>query len=171
MSKQTMQQITYKQENLGIGQALHMDFGFVQGLDWSRKTNDGKLVTSIDKFRSYLLVIDKKSRYIWIFLTKTKHPPIEEVRGLLSKWKNKYLNASVTTDRGKELGTSKQFQQVLRDCNYSLKMTGADSSAQNGLAEKPNRDLAQTMRALLYSAGLGSQYWSYALRHAVYLKN
>ena len=39
------------------------------------------------------------------------------------------------------------------------------------MAEKPNRDLAQTMRCLLYSAGLGSQFWSYALRHAVYLKN
>jgi hypothetical protein len=27
------------------------------------------------------------------------------------------------------------------------------------------------MRSLLYSSDLGSQYWSYALRHVVYLKN
>ncbi len=29
------------------------------------------------------------------------------------------------------------------------------------MAEKPNRDLAQTMRCLLHSTGLGSQFWSY----------
>ena len=69
------------------------------------------------------------------------------------------------------MGLSKQFQEVVKDNNYTLKLTGTDSSAQNGLAEKPNQDLAQTMRALLYSSGLGSQYWSYALRHVVYLKN
>lgn len=39
------------------------------------------------------------------------------------------------------------------------------------LAEKPNQDLARIMRCLLYSSGLGSEFWSYALRHAVYLKN
>jgi hypothetical protein len=55
--------------------------------------------------------------------------------------------------------------------NYVLKTTGAHSSAQNGLAEKPNQDLARMMRSMLYGAGLGSQYWAYAIRHAVYLKN
>ena len=52
-----------------------------------------------------------------------------------------------------------------------MRTTGADSSAQNGLAEKPNQDLARIVRCLLYSSGLGSEFWSYAIRHAVYLKN
>jgi dUTP pyrophosphatase len=55
--------------------------------------------------------------------------------------------------------------------NYTLKTTGAHNSVQNGLAKKPNQDLARMMRAMLYGAGLGSEYWPYALRHAVYLKN
>ena len=157
---------TYK-----IGQHFHMDFGFVRGSDYEKVTNDGKLVTSLDNYRSYLLVIDKASRYIWVFLTKTKHPPIQQVKGLLDKFKNRYPNASVTTDQGKELGKSKAFQQMIAECNYILKTTGSDSSAQNGLAEKPNQDLARMMRCMLYGAGLDSRYWSYALRHAVYLKN
>ena len=55
--------------------------------------------------------------------------------------------------------------------NYVLQSTGSYASAQNGMAEKPNQDLAQIIRCLIYGAGLGSQFWSYALRHAVYLKN
>ena len=43
-----------------------MDFGFVRGSDWAKKDNDNKLVTSVDGYCSYLLVIDKASRFIWI---------------------------------------------------------------------------------------------------------
>ena len=74
-----------------------MDFGFVCSSDWSAKDNDGKLVMSVDKYQSYLLVIDRASRYIWIYLTITKHPPIEQVDGLLSKFKDLYPNATVST--------------------------------------------------------------------------
>ena len=70
-----------------VGQHLHMDFGFVRGSDWKKKDNDGKLVTSIDNYRSYLLIIDRASRYIWIFLTKTKHPPISQVQHFLQRFK------------------------------------------------------------------------------------
>ena len=158
-------------DQYSVGQHLHMDFGFVRGSDWSKKDNDGKLVTSVDYYRSYLLIIDRASRYIWIYLRRTKEPPINLAEGLLTLWKNKYKDASITTDQGTELGRSKEFQKMCKRMGYALKTTGSDSSAQNGLAEKPNQDLAKIMRCLLYSAGLGSEYWSYALRHAVYLKN
>ena len=60
-----------------------MDFGFVRGSDWSKELNDGKLVTSVDNYRSYLIVIDRASRYAWIFLTKLKTPPVKQVDKLL----------------------------------------------------------------------------------------
>ena len=160
-----------EKQNLKPGQRLHMDFGFVRGSDWKKTDNDGKLVTSIDNYRSYLLIIDKATRYSYVFLTKTKTPPLQEVRGILTKYKGLYRDCSVTTDNGGELAKSVAFRRVIRDAGYTLKTTGAFSSAQNGLVEKPNQDLARIMRALLYSSNLGSQYWSYALRHAVYLKN
>ena len=40
-----------------------MDFGFVRGSDWSSKSADDKLITSIDGFRSYLIVVDRATRY------------------------------------------------------------------------------------------------------------
>ena len=70
-----------KNQNLKPEQQLHMYFGFVRGSDWKNTDNDGKLVTSIDNYRSYLLIIDKATRYSYVFLTKTKTPPLQEVRG------------------------------------------------------------------------------------------
>lgn len=49
-----------------------MCYGFVRDPDWSKTTNDGKLVTNVDHYRSYLLVIDRASRYIWILFNENK---------------------------------------------------------------------------------------------------
>lgn len=157
-------------DNVNPGQHLHMDYGFVCGSDWSAKTNDGKLVTSIDKYRAHLLVIDKSTRYIWIYLTRNKTPPLTQVSGLLERfWK--YTFATIMTDQGGELSNSNNFKLLCDKHRYILQPTGAYASRQNNIAEKPNQDLAQIMRCLLYSSGLDSCFWSYALRHAVYLKN
>ena len=118
--------------------------------------NDGKLVTSVDKYRSYLLVINKASRYSWIFLTRTKQLLVKQVNGLLQKWKGRFTHCTVTTDQDKELGASVAFKQMLMKNGYVLKTTVTYSSAQNRKAEKPNQDLARIIRCLLYSAGLGS---------------
>ena len=157
-------------DHTSIGQHLHMDYGFVRGSDWSAKDNDGKLVTSVDKYRAYLLVIDKTSRYIWIYLTRTKSPPLDHVKDLLQRFK-KFNFSTIMTDQGGELARSNDFKLLCQNTNYVLQPTGAYASKQNGLAKKPNKDLAQMMRCMLYSAGLDSRFWSYALRHAVYLKN
>ena len=54
---------------------------------------------------------------------------------------------------------------------FILELTGSDASAQNGVAESPNKYLGNMMRCLLHSAGLGPEYWLYALLHAVFIKN
>ena len=54
---------------------------------------------------------------------------------------------------------------------FTLEVTGSNNSKQNGIAERPHRTLAQMVRCLLHSAGLGPEDWSYALLHAVHIKN
>ena len=103
-----------------------MDFVFVRGLAWTKCVDDKKLVTSVDHYRLYLLVIDHASRYNWIFLRRTKEPPIKLVEGLIKVWKNKYPDASITTGQGTELGRSKAFQIMCKNMGYSLKTTGID---------------------------------------------
>ena len=55
--------------------------------------------------------------------------------------------------------------------DFTVELTGVDSSAQNGITESPNKSLANMMRCLLHSANLGPKYWSYTLIHATDIKN
>ena len=154
-----------------IGQRFHMDFGFVRGTGYRVKSEGNPTVTSIDGFNSYLIIVDRVSRHIWIFLTTSKSPPIEIARSVLRKFKCSNPHRSVRTDQGKELGKSSAFQQMVHEERFALELTGADASAQNAIAESPNRYLGNMMRCLLHTADLGPEYWSFALLHAVYIKN
>ena len=152
------------------GQKFHMDFGFVRGADYNYKTKDGKTITSIDGKNAYLIIIDRSSRYIWVFITSDKTPPIKEARMILNKFKSTNKGRSVRVDQGGELN-SMAFKEMVADEGFALELTGSDSSAQNGMAENPNRTYGQVMRCLLHASDLGPEYWSYALTHAVYIKN
>jgi hypothetical protein len=65
------------------GARFYMDFGFIRAssVDYSRPniTSD-RVVDSYDGYSSYLLIVDDKSAMSWIFLTKSKQPPMEHVR-------------------------------------------------------------------------------------------
>jgi hypothetical protein len=60
---------------------------------------------------------------------------------------------------------------MLKDYDYVVESTGADSPSQNGGAEIYNNTLAVKVKMLLYGAGLSAKFWSAALLHAVYLHN
>jgi hypothetical protein len=60
---------------------------------------------------------------------------------------------------------------MLKEFQYVVEPTGADSPSQNGQVERYNGTLATTVRALLYGADLPAIYWSAAAIHAVYLMN
>ena len=160
-------------EKLHPGQHLHMDFGFLRGSAFSAKNKDGQLITSIDGFRSYLIVVDRATRYKWIFLTTTRHPPLKEIKTILTKYQTitDKLHCTIRTDQGGELGKSTAFRELVKEHNYTYEPTGSNSSKQNGMAEKPNQDLKRITKCLLHAAGLDSSYWSYALNHATYLAN
>ena len=46
------------------GQHLHMDFGFVHGSNYTIKQETGPTITSKDGYDSYLLIIDRATRYM-----------------------------------------------------------------------------------------------------------
>lgn len=65
------------------GERFHMDLGFVRGTKFSYKDEDGNLVTSMDGYNSYLLIIDRATRYTWVFLAKSKAPQIDTIKSFL----------------------------------------------------------------------------------------
>jgi hypothetical protein len=78
---------------------------------------------------------------------------------------------TIRTEEGGKLWGSHLFQQAVRNAGYLIEPTASDASFQNGIAERPNRTFGNMMRSLLHGAGLGPEYWSWALLYSVYLKN
>jgi len=163
---------TPQDDSLLPGQTFQADMGFVRGTKYQQKGEDGQIITSMDGFNSYLLVIDRATRYTWIFLSRTKAPPVNLLKGFLTTHGTRHsVLKRIRTDKGGELWGSHEFQRTMKELNYILEPTAPDASFQNGVAERPNRSLADIMRSLLQGAQLGPEYWSWALLHAVYLKN
>ena len=128
------------------GQCFYVDFGFMRAstTDYSRPTpTTDRVVTSIDGFNSYLLVVDKFSRYMWIFLCKSKEPPIDEMSAFLSTF-GLQEGGVIRCDQGGELAGSEEFiTSMLKHHNYKVEPTGADSPSQNGGVERFNQTIGE----------------------------
>ena len=153
---------------------FYMDFGFLRASSPDMTRNDTKggdrVVYSHDGYTSYLLIVDEASRYIWVFLTSSKSPPINIV--------NEFLithgladGGFVRTDQGGELAGSLAFLTACGDHHYKSEPTGSDTPSQNGSVEIYNDKFGARVRSLLYGSSLPATYWSDALRHCVYLHN
>jgi hypothetical protein len=154
------------------GQVFQMDMCFVHGIKYSHKSDDGDLVTSIGGYNSYLLVVDRATRYKWVFLSRNKSPPINTILNFLTLHGTKeQVLKKICTDEGGELWGSHELQKAIRDAGYIMEPTAPDASFQNGVAERPNHTLANMMRSMLHAVHLGPEYWCWAMLHAVYLKN
>ena len=82
------------------GQNFHMDFGFVRGSEFQIKQEHRPTITSIDGFNSYLIIVDRVTRYTRIFLTTSESPPINIAQRILEKFKSINKNITVQTDQG-----------------------------------------------------------------------
>ena len=153
------------------GQHFHIDFGFVRGSECRVKTEDGEgpTITSVDGKNLYCLIVDRATRYMWVYLSNTKEPPV--VGMILRKFGAKVTHRTVCSDQDKGLGKFVDFLVMLKDEEFTPELTGTNSSQQNTIGKRPHSDLAQIMRCMLHSAELGPAYWSFALAHAVYIKN
>ena len=68
------------------GQRFFMDFGFVRAslINYTKpnKLTD-QMINSYDGFSAYLAVVDEHSRHIWVFLCKSKKPPVDLIFAFL----------------------------------------------------------------------------------------
>ena len=162
------------------GERFHMDFGFVRSEDEIKNKDGfilkGPLICSHNGYNSYLLAVDKYSRYIWVFLSKTKVPPIATVKkflqmhGIPDHKSNKFLR-TIRTDNGGELAGCEEFERMVNEAGYSLETTAPGTSSQNEIAEQPHKTVGNGLRSTLHSAGLSGKYWSDILLQAVFVKN
>ena len=135
------------------------------------KQEDGPLITSKEGYNCYLIIVDKYSCHIWVFLFVGKSPSTETITKFLDTLGLKTGLRFIRTDQGGDLTKSTLFRKNIPNVGYVLERTGAGALFQNGIAEQSHRTLADMMRMMLTGANLSSDYWSHAIRHAVYVKN
>lgn len=148
-----------------IGEQFHMDFGFMSS------KQHGNIARSHDGYKAYLLIVDAKTRYTWVFLSKNKLPPIKTVELFLSTHGLKHGVRKIRTDKGGELAGCQQFKDMLSECGYALEVTSPQCSSQNGKVERLHQTLGDMVRSALLDSGLPNAYWSDALVHSVFIKN
>ena len=71
------------------GQRFFMDFGFMRASTSNYSAPNletDRVVQSFDGFVAYLLIVDEASRFIWVFLRKSKDPPTDLVSHFLQMY-------------------------------------------------------------------------------------
>jgi transposase InsO family protein len=76
----------------------------------------------------------------------------------------------IRTDNGGEY-ICNRLKNYLKQEGIKLQTTVSYSPAQNGVAERKNRSIIETVKCMLLDAGLSQQYWGEAVMTAVYLQN
>jgi hypothetical protein len=92
-------------------QRYFVDVGFLHSStsDYSRPNPaTDQIVTSVDGFNCYLLVMDEFSHYAWVFLCSSKEPPVEEMLAFLRVF-GIAKGGVLRCDQGGELAKSEHF--------------------------------------------------------------
>ena len=120
----------------------------------------------------FLTLLDDRTHYTWVYPLKTK----DEVFQCFKEWQAEVENLTgrkiktLRTDNGGEF-TSNSFQAHLKSCGIRHELTIPKTPEQNGVAERLNRTLVETTRAMLLDAKLPHQFWAEAISTATYLRN
>ena len=108
---------------------------------------------------------------MWVHILKSNK---SQVFQKFVQWKtlveNLYENKIKTlhTDNGGEY-TSTKFSTYLRKEGVCHELTVPKTLQQNGVAERMNRTLVETVHSMLSGAKLPKKFWAEALNTAVYL--
>ena len=162
------------------GQIFQIDIGFFRGPQNLQEVYDRaadpqpKLIESRQGFVCYLLILDRVTRYIWIFPLRSKSVSLALIDLFLRTHGLQTTGAGtkvLRTDGEGSLAESTQFRVLLLSHGYLLEKTATDTSSQNGLAEHPHRTLADMTRCLLFSSQMPIYFWADAIVYAAYVYN
>lgn len=120
----------------------------------------------------FLTFTDDKTRFTWVYFLKNKsdvYEKFQEWKALVERESGNHLKA-LRTDNGGEY-TSSVFKSYLACQGIRHELTIPKTPEQNGVAERLNRTLVESVQSMLSHARLPHKFWAEALSTVVYLKN
>ena len=120
----------------------------------------------------FVTFIDDYSRCCAVYFLKQKSEVFDKFKKFEAEVTNKcgHSIGTLRTDNGGEY-LSKKFQDFLESKGITHELTMPHTPEQNGVAERMNRTLQESARAMLAHAGLPHGYWAEAVAAAAYLRN
>ena len=132
----------------------------------------GPMPESIGGRKYFVIFVDDYSHCTAVYFLKQKSEVMQ---------KFKEFEAAATNECGQRIGTlrtdnggeylSHEFESYLKSKGIKHETTVAHSPQQNGVAERMNRTLLESARAMVYHAGLGKFFWAEAVSTAAYIRN
>jgi transposase InsO family protein len=120
----------------------------------------------------YIIFIDDYSRKTWLYLLKTKDEvfsKFQEFKAGIENLTNKKIK-TLRTDNGGEC-TSKEFVAFYKSAGIRRELIVPHNPQQNGVAERKNRSIEETVKALLNDQGLSMLLWGEAAMTTIYVQN
>jgi transposase InsO family protein len=120
----------------------------------------------------YLTFIDDYSRKTWLYLLKSKDEvfiKFQEFKAEIENLMNKKIK-TLRTDNGGEY-TSKEFVAFYKSAGIRRELTVPHNPQQNGLAERKNRSIEETVKSLLNDQDLSMFLWGEAVMTTIYIQN
>lgn len=133
----------------------------------------GMIASAQGGFQYYICFIDDYSRYTWVFLLKDKSSAtILRTFDLFLASAERQSNERVLclrTDGGTEYGAVMAAR--LEELGINRQVTTPHTPQQNGVAERLNRTLFESVRAMLAAQGVAKNLWALAVLYACWIRN
>ncbi|KAL5741578.1 hypothetical protein ACOSP7_028310 [Xanthoceras sorbifolium] len=123
-------------------------------------------------FKYFVTFVDDYSRVTWLYLMKNRSELFSLFCAFCAEIKTQF-NVSIRTlrsDNAKEY-TSTLFQSYMVQNGILHETSCVDTPSQNGVAERKNRHLLETARALLFQMNVPKPFWADAVSTACFLIN
>ena len=119
-----------------------------------------------------MTVIDDYFKYFTVYPMKHKDEALSKFKDYAANVENQFGTKikMLREDNGGEY-ISNEFTRFLNDNGIAHDTTNPYCPQQNGVAERANRTLLETIRCLMHQANLPLHFWAEALSVATYLKN
>ena len=117
----------------------------------------------------FLIFVDDRSRYSWVYFIRKKSDVFEyfkEFKSMVEKQTGNYIKI-LKSDQGGEF-KSREFNQYCKSNGIQQQFTVPHTPQQNGVAERKNRTLVECAHSMLQSKNISNVFWAEAV---VYLKN
>ena len=129
---------------------------------------------SFTGFKYFISFVDDYSRYAWFYPLKNRSAAeVESVLKLFLqevKLRHKGEVKVLRTDNAKEF-VSVLYESALKESNIVHELTPPYTPEYNGIAERINRTIVESIRSLLFQSGLSYGFWVESLDFACYIYN